>query len=120
MSPYYDPQLAESIQVASACGLSPKAIAKEFGLQLTTLTSLYKEDLEHGLEIANAKIAKVFFDLALSGDHPNLTSKWMELRGNWSSSSTLNLSSSGEEAEAAREKLLRLLNRSPLPLKAVK
>ena len=118
----YNPQLAENIQVASACGLSPKAIAKEFGLPLDTLTTLYRDDLDHGLEVANAKIAKVFFDLALSGDHPTLTTKWMELRGGWTPSSNLNVQDNSD-AEVAREKLLKLLNRSSppsTPLKAVK
>lgn len=110
MSHTYNSQLAENIQVASACGLSPKAIAKEFGLPLEILTTLYKEDLDHGLEVANAKVAKVFFDLAISGEHPQLTKSWMELRGGWTPSSSLQIQ---DNAEVAREKLLKLLNRSP-------
>lgn len=113
----------EQIQVMSACGLSPKAIAKELNIPLETLLSHYREDLEHGLEIANAKVAKVFFDLAVSGDHPTLTAKWMELRAGWASSSSLQITDHTDQ-DVAREKLLRLLNRGSstpaLPLKAVK
>lgn len=101
----------EQIQVMSACGLSPRAIAKELGISEATLIQEYREDLDHGLEIANAKVAKVFFDLATSGEHPTLTSKWMELRAGWSTSSNLTLKDD-TDAEAAREKLLKLLNRS--------
>jgi DNA-binding NarL/FixJ family response regulator len=112
MSHTYNPKLAENIQVASACGLSPKAIAKEFGLQESTLLTHYREDLDHGLEVANAKVAKVFFDLAISGEHPSLTAKWMELRANWASSQNLTITNVEEESEIAREKLLKLMNRT--------
>lgn len=119
-------QFGEQVEVMTACGASPQAIARELRIPLATLTSQYKEELDMGLELANAKVAKVFFDLATSGEHPTLTAKWMELRGGWSSSSSLSVTTS-EESEVAREKLLRLLNRnptqaapSPTPLKAVK
>lgn len=115
---------AEQVQVMSACGLSPRAIAKELGLSEQELVQSYKDDLDHGLEIANAKVAKVFFDLATSGDHPTLTSKWMELRGGWSSSSNVTLKDD-TDAKLAREKLLKLMNRTTattpsLPLTRVK
>ena len=117
----YNPKLAENIQVASACGLSPRAIAKEFSISEEHLLHLYKEDLDHGLEIANAKVAKTFYDLASSGEHPTLTARWMELRAGWSTSSNLTVKDDTDQ-ELAREKLLKLLNRahSHTPLKAVK
>ena len=113
---------SEAIQVLAACGASPKAIAAELGIPEATLIAHHTHDMEIGLELANARVAKTFFDMATSGEHPTLTSKWMELRGGWSSSSSLVLHDQREEAEVAREKLLKLLNRAPPPskLKAVK
>lgn len=102
----------------SACGASPRAIALELGIPLDVLTTHYSADLDIGLEVANARVAKTFFDLATSGDHPNATMKWMELRGGWTPSSSLNISTP-EDQEQAREKLLKLLNRPTATVKPI-
>jgi hypothetical protein len=109
----------------TACGASPQSIATELNLSLSELTTVYKDDLDRGLELANARVAKVFFDMATSGEHPTLTMKWMELRGGWTPSSSINVTDHSD-AELARDKLLKLMNRSTaskvttLPLKVAK
>ncbi len=116
---------SEAVEVMTACGASPQAIARELGIPLSVLQEDYRTELDLGLEVANAKVAKVFFDLAVSGDHPSLTAKWMELRASWTPSSRLTIQDDTDQ-DLAREKLLRLMNRTAPtpapapPLKAVK
>lgn len=103
-------KLQENIRVMTACGASPKAISLELNVPLEVITTHYSADMDIGLDIANARVAKVFFDLATSGEHPNATIKWAELRGGWTPTLNQNITTD-EDAELARDKLLKLLNR---------
>ena len=68
---YWDSIKNRAIRILS---LVPRPINIEYSINIW---AKYKEDLDHGLEIANAKVAKTFYDLASSGEHPTLTARWI-------------------------------------------
>ena len=45
----------------TACGASPKAISLELNVPLEVITTHYSADMDIGLDIANARVAKVFY-----------------------------------------------------------
>lgn len=74
----------------------------------------YKDELTHGLEKANARVARIFFEFATSGKHPMLTLEWMRMRAKWGApaqQTSLTPEELEEETRVAREKLTTLLNR---------
>lgn len=96
-------------------GATPEFIATELKLNTSILTAHYEKDLTLGLEEANVRVARTFFDMATSGEFPAMTLAWMRMRAQWSDNSSP--ASSDEEsladANAARDKLAALLNNRP-------
>lgn len=105
---------AQQVEVLSGMGATAEFIATHLGLPLSDLTTHYSKQLQHGIEEANLQVAKVFHEMATSGEHPALTLSWMKMRAGWSDN-TNPLSTQEEEdtsLDEAKEKLLKLLNRA--------
>ena len=103
----------EQVKVMIACGASEEHVATHLSLSVDDLRRYYSKEVKFGVEEANMKVAKTFYDLAVSGENPNLTLAWMRMRAGWKDA--VGASKSGEDenldAELTRNKLLKLLNR---------
>lgn len=107
---------ATQIEVLVGMGASLEYVSTHLNLSPIDLQTHYAKQIAHAEEEANLRVAKVFHDLATSGDFPQMTQAWMEMRARWSksqSSTSTQLTREEEEAahQDARQKLLRLLNR---------
>lgn len=106
----------EQVRVLAGLGSSVEFICSELKLDPEELTTHYAKDLELGPQEANARVAQTFFDLATSGDYPQMTISWLKMRANWSDSAS-NLPSSDEEKEAEltslQDRLRNLLQNRP-------
>lgn len=96
----------------TACGASEEHVAAHLNLTVEDLQTYYRKEVTYGVEEANMKVAKTFYELAVSGENPNLTLAWMRMRAGWKDAA---INSKPEEenldAELTRNKLLKLLNR---------
>lgn len=106
---------ASQVQVLHGMGASEEYIARHLNISQSDLTLHYQKELTLAEEEANIRVAKVFHDLATSGDYPQMTQAWMEMRAGWTRSSLSKASATPEDLEDAHEeariKLLKLLNR---------
>jgi len=67
----------------AAFGIRQESIARQLGISKPTLEKYYREELEHGLDDANAKVANTLFSMAVSGEHPAATFFWLKTRAGW-------------------------------------
>ena len=67
----------------AAFGIRQESIARQLGISKPTLEKYYREELEHGLDDANAKVANTLFSMAISGEHPAATFFWLKTRAGW-------------------------------------
>ena len=105
---------AEQVEHLSGMGATPEYIASHLGISPESLTVHYPDQLQRGLEEANIRVARKFYEMASSGKYPAMTVQWMKMRANWSeapSQQPLTPEQLEEEASEAKEKLLKLLNR---------
>lgn len=107
-----NPRDREQVKVMTACGASEEHVAAHLSLSVEDLKTYYRKEITYGVEEANMKVAKTFYELAVSGENPNLTLAWMRMRAGWKDAA---VNSKPEEenldAELTRNKLLKLLNR---------
>ncbi len=105
----------EQVRVLAGLGAPREFIADELKLTLDDLDFHYSEDLIQGPLEANARVAQTFFELATSGDYPQMTLSWLKMRANWSEN--LPTTTSTEEAEAelssVQDRLRALLQNRP-------
>lgn len=92
-------------------GASEDYIAQKLKLSTKELRSHYAPQLNLGLEEANLRVAQTFFDMATSGEFPQMTLAWMKMRGGpmWQDSTTPN--TDPVDQDVVKHKLLKLLNR---------
>ena len=106
---------ANQVQVLHGMGASEEYIARHLNISPQDLILYYQKELTLAEEEANIRVAKVFHDLATSGDYPQMTQAWMEMRAGWTKSSSAKAPQTQEDLEEAHEeariKLLKLLNR---------
>lgn len=93
-------------------GASEQYIAKKLKLTPAELTQHYSTQLALGPEEANLRVAQTFFDMATSGDFPQMTLAWLKIRGGALWQETPNtVEDEADTLDQAKDKLLRLLNR---------
>ena len=105
---------AKQVETLSGLGASEQYICTHLNITPEQLHEYYQVQLDYGQEHANLEVAETFYDLATSGDHPNITAMWMKMRAGWTESSPT-LSTQEEDTsqiETAKDKLLKLLNRA--------
>lgn len=105
---------AEQVQTLTSLGASPRYIASHLSLEEEELRQHYSLQLDLGTEEANLHVAEVFYRMATSGQHPQITMAWMKMRARWTETAPVSQSSPEEEEELrqqAKDKLLTLLNR---------
>ena len=70
------------VEVLVAGGTPKATIAKAMGISMNSLKRHYREELEHGLEIANAKVVRRLFRLIEQGSTPAAIF-WLKTRAGW-------------------------------------
>lgn len=102
----------KQVETLAGLGASLRYISIHLKLDEQKLKQYYQEALDYGQEHANLEVAETFFQLATSGDHPNITAQWMKMRAGWSETFSRTPQEEDDTSEdLAREKLLKLLNR---------
>lgn len=94
-------------------GATEEYIANKLKLDPKELRAHYAAQLDMGLEEANLRVAQTFFDMATSGEHPQMTIAWMKMRGGptWTENSNSTPGDDQADQDAVKHKLLKLLNR---------
>jgi hypothetical protein len=83
--PRWNPQeqIREAVFKAASRGVSQDLIAELVGVSESTLKRNCSNELRLGAQMAYAKIAMAAFEMALSGDHPQMTRWWLQVRAGW-------------------------------------
>jgi AraC-like DNA-binding protein len=58
-------------------------IARVIGVSESTLKRRCKDELRLCALLANVRVAEVAYDMACSGDHPEMTRWWLRTRAGW-------------------------------------
>jgi predicted transcriptional regulator len=64
-------------------GLTHEQIAHVLGVSQDTVERHYTDELEAGLALALATVAKTAYQMATSGDEPAMTMFWLKTRAKW-------------------------------------
>jgi len=85
MSKAHEPtdESRQRVKDLSAFGIRQESIASQLGITKPTLEKYYREELDHGLDEANAKVANTLYAMATSGQHPAATFFWLKTRAKW-------------------------------------
>jgi hypothetical protein len=67
----------------ASLGYPQDVIGKLIGVSESTLKRRCPEELHLGRLVADAKVAQVGFQMAVSGEHPKMTIWWMRTRMGW-------------------------------------
>ncbi|WP_170773938.1 hypothetical protein [Ruegeria lacuscaerulensis] len=78
------------VEVLVAGGTPKTIIAKALGIGMKTLQRHYGEELETGLELANAKVVRRLFRLIEQGSTP-ATIFWLKTRAGWKEGQTVEI-----------------------------
>ncbi|MEY8118441.1 hypothetical protein AB9F26_09265 [Falsihalocynthiibacter sp. BN13B15] len=78
------------VEVLVAGGTPKTTIAKALDIGMNTLRRHYKDELENGLELANAKVVRRLFRLIEQGSTP-ATIFWLKTRAGWKEGQTLEI-----------------------------
>lgn len=65
------------------CGIPHDVISEVIGIARNTLEKYFREELDHGKAVANAKVAGTLFKMATSGDSPASTFFWLKTQAGW-------------------------------------
>lgn len=110
-SPGFKPSNKQSRQVAKMriCGLSPREIAAVLDIEKSLLEFYYGYEIKTAKLRTNVSVAKVALDMALDGQHENMTKFWLKTQAGWKETDVHEhegLDVQADEAKAARRKLL--------------
>ena len=78
------------VEVLVAGGTPKTTIAKALGIGMKTLQRHYTEELDSGLELANAKVVRRLFRLIEQGSTP-ATIFWLKTRAGWKEGQTVEI-----------------------------
>jgi len=110
--PHPNPKDASQVEVLTGMGASQEYIAAHLHISVEELNQHYPKPLAHGLEEANLRVAQAFFEMATSGEHPQMTLAWMKMRARWTDAPMPDAPDDDVEVEEVRQKLLKLVNRA--------
>jgi hypothetical protein len=103
----------KQVETLAGLGASENYICEHLRITPAQLKTHYSSALEYGKEHANLEVAETFFQLATSGEHPNITMAWMKMRAGWSDGPIATSQDDDDtEMDVAKDKLLKLLNRA--------
>lgn len=76
-------ELREAVFKAASRGIGQDLIAELAGVSESTLKRKCGDELKLGAQMVTAKIAMVAVEMALSGDHPQMTRWWLQVHAGW-------------------------------------
>lgn len=83
-----------AVLAMAQCGVPQDCMAQALGVSARTLRLRYREELDLGLEIANARVSMALYTLAVSGKCPAATMFWLKCRAGWRETGRLQLEAS--------------------------
>lgn len=84
------------VEVLVAGGTPNRTIAKALDIGMNTLRRHYGNELEHGLEMANAKVVRRLFRLIEQGSTPAAIF-WLKARAGWKEGQVVEVAQKGAE-----------------------
>lgn len=92
-SPGFEPTATQARQVAvmASLGLSKKDIALVLNIEEKLLALYYKRELTVANNLANAMVARVALQMALSGQSADMTKFWLKTQAKWRETQNINL-----------------------------
>lgn len=114
-SPGFDPTPYQARQVAvmSALGLEASDIALVLNIEEKMLKLYYTKELRVSHNLANAMVARVALQMAMSGRFPDMTKFWLTHRAKWKASTGLeivDMNKTGDaEYDSAKGRLRRAI-----------
>jgi hypothetical protein len=112
------PYQARQVAVMSALGLDPKDIALVLDVEEKMLALYYRKELRVSHNLANAMVARVALQMALSGRYPDMTKFWLKARGGWKEAAASTVPEDKgrkDDLDSAKERLKRLTSPPPVP-----
>lgn len=67
----------------SGLGLKAEDVARVIGVSRATLFNHYGEEIRLGAAKALANVHQTAYDMAMSGQHANMTMFWLKCKGGW-------------------------------------
>lgn len=108
-SPGFVPSAVQAREVAvMAClGLDSKDIALVLNIEHKVLKLYYDKELRVTMNLANAMVARVALQLAMSGRNPDMTKFWLKAKAGWKETTGVDITSNGKtlDGATARDKL---------------
>lgn len=108
-SPGFEPtaKQARQVSVMACLGLEAKDIALVLNIEPKLLKLYYEKELRVTLNLANAMVARVALQLAMSGRNPDMTKFWLKAKAGWTETTKVDVTSNGKtlEGATARDKL---------------
>ena len=78
-----DPQSRAFVEAGAMGGIPQDDLAAALGISDVTLRKHYREELDHGMTKANARVVQTAFQQATSGKSPAMTMFWLKTRMGW-------------------------------------
>lgn len=112
-SPGFNPTPAQARQVSvMAClGIQPKDIALVLNIEEKMLRLYYSKELTVSKNLANAMVARVALQMAMSGASADMTKFWLRSQAGWVEKQQIDVTSGGSKLEGmtAKEKVAAAL-----------
>ena len=106
------PAQAREVAVMSALGLDPSDIALVLNIEERMLKIYYTKELRVSHNIANAMVARVALQMAMSGRFPDMTKFWLKSRAKWRESHAIDLVDPNAEKDSLdtpKDRLKRMI-----------
>ena len=81
----------EIVTVMAAAGIQQDRIAACMRIDAKTLRKHFRQELDHGLDMANTEVARTLYRMAASGRHPAATIFWAKARLGWTETSKIEM-----------------------------
>lgn len=90
------------VQLAAAVGMPQSNIAGLMEIDQKTLRKHYREELTHGKERANLRVAAALFDQAINQKNVTAMIFWLKCQARWRTTDPLEIDAGAEGAEDDR------------------
>lgn len=92
-SPGFEPTPAQSksVSVMTGLGMTPAQISDILLIEESLLKVYYKRELAGASPYVNLAVAKKALEMALSGQHPDMTKFWLKTRAGWRETNNVEL-----------------------------
>jgi hypothetical protein len=109
------PYQAREVSVMACLGLDASDIALVLNIEERLLKTYYSRELKVSHNIANAMVARVALQMALSGRSPDMTKFWLKSRAKWKETHAVEFNDVSDKAEldSPKDRLKRMIASQP-------